>query len=371
MILKNARIVELAERIKKENFQVIVYGAGVIGKTVIPFWINTYGLQEHVQCFVDGDSRKIGQIIAAGERQYRICGPELLFDREEKRMILIANSRFESILKYLDEIPALDRTEGYIVPVMQIGELEDSEPIAIQRISHKPLIPKVIHYCWFSGETMPDLLVRCINSWKKLCPDYEIRLWDKYSYDLNRIPFAKEAAEKGKYGFAADVARLDILYRYGGIYMDTDVELKKNLDDLLYQPAFTGVEKWGVINIGGMAGAVPGHPMIGEILEDKKKCHFIEKDGSLNLETSGVVETIPFVRHGMKMNNTLQVINDMTVYPSSFFAPYDYMSGEDRIKDWTVSKHYFFGGWMEADEVLNAKMTQTKFQEILKRMDAE
>ena len=153
--------------------------------------------------------------------------------------------------------------------------------------------------------------------------------------------------------------------------MDTDVELKKNLDDLLYQPAFTGVEKWGVINIGGMAGAVPGHPMIGEILEDKKKCHFIEKDGSLNLETSGVVETIPFVRHGMKMNNTLQVINDMTVYPSSFFAPYDYMSGEDRIKDWTVSKHYFFGGWMEADEVLNAKMTQTKFQEILKRMDAE
>ena len=371
MKLKNARIKELAEKIKRENARVIIYGAGVIGRTVMPYWIGTYGLQEYVQCFVDQDPKKIGQTIEAGERQYKVVSPEVLHSKIEKVLLLITNSRFDSVLAFLDAIPALDEVEGYIVPVMQIGELNDAEPVAVERLSDRPMIPKVIHYCWFSGEPLPDLLLRCIRSWREFCPDYEIRLWDKHTYDLGKIPFAKEAAERKKYGFAADAARLDILYEYGGIYMDTDVELRKNLDELLYQPAFTGVEKWGVINMGGMAGAVPGHPMIKEILEEKMRCHFVEKDGSLNLETSGIVETLPFIRHGMKMDNSLQRINGVTVYPSSVFAPYDYMSGEERIKSWTVSKHFFYGGWMEEDEAANRGLTQKKFQEILQRMDGK
>lgn len=370
MILRNKTLEELARSIRENHNKVVVYGAGVIGQVVVPYFVETYDLQEYVECFVDMDRRKIGQKIRMGEKDYEICGPELLrTGQTDHLLMLITNSRFYSVLNYLDGIAELDSVEGYIVPIMQISEMNDSEPIVVKRVSSAPLIPKKIHYCWFSGNPMPEYLQNCIATWREKCPDYEIIQWNETNYDVEKIPYTKQAYERGKYGFVPDVARLDILYEHGGIYIDTDVTLLKNLDELLYQPAFTGVEKWGVINMGGMAGAVPGHPMIGEILEDKKRCRFVENDGNMNMESSGVVETIPFIRHGMKVNNTLQCINDMTVYPSSVFAPYDYMSGEDRTRNWTVSRHNFYGGWLEPDDMANKVHTQEQYQQILSRIN--
>ena len=120
----------------------------------------------------------------------------------------------------------------------------------------KQMIPKKIHYMWLGGKEIPRNLQLCIDSWKKYCPDYEIVQWNESNYDIGKNKYMKMAYENKKYGFVPDYARLDILYNYGGIYMDTDVEVVRSLDDLLYQSAFCGVEKWQTINFGGCSGCL-------------------------------------------------------------------------------------------------------------------
>ena len=159
MILRNKTLEELARSIRENHNKVVVYGAGVIGQVVVPYFVETYDLQEYVECFVDMDRRKIGQKIRMGEKDYEICGPELLrTGQTDHLLMLITNSRFYSVLNYLDGIAELDSVEGYIVPIMQISEMNDSEPIVVKRVSSAPLIPKKIHYCWFSGNPIPEYM---------------------------------------------------------------------------------------------------------------------------------------------------------------------------------------------------------------------
>lgn len=371
MLLKNARYGVLADKIKRENLKVIIYGAGMIGQIVVPYIIETYKLYNFVDCYVDLDARKKGKSIKIGKNEYEIRHPDYLKEIKDNAIILVTNSKFYNVVDYLDSINNLNAIETYIIPVMQLYELPRMNFKGIKKFNDTQLIPQRIHYCWFGKKTMPPFLLECINSWKRFCPDYEIIEWNEHNYDVKRIPFAEEAYTKQRFGFVSDAARLDILYQYGGIYMDTDVFLLKNLDELLYQSAFVGVEKWGNINTGGLSGAVPGHPMIKEMLDYRKRFHFVLEDGSLNTETNGFYETMPFIRHGMKIDNTFQIINDMTVYPSSVFHPYDYMSCEERIESWTISKHYFYGGWMEKTDLNNRTWTQQKYQEIMQRMTGE
>ena len=227
-------------------------------------------------------------------------------------------------------------------------------------------IPKVIHYCWFGKKEIPDFLKKCMESWKLLCPDYEIKRWDESNFDVSKYLYTKQAYENGKYGFVSDMARLDILYENGGIYLDTDVKLLKPLDMFLFNKGFVGTEKWGNINSGGGIGAIPHHTMIKEMLDYRRGIYFVYEDGSFNIETNGLYETVPFVKRGYKVDNSLQVINDMTVYPSGVFHPYDYISCKEKIEEDTVSIHYFYGGWMDEADFKNRQDTQKKYSEILK-----
>lgn len=370
MRLLNSRYSDLVKDVKQKNKKIVVYGAGMIGQVVVPYIIEKYELQEYVTCFVDMDKSKKGQKIKVGEFEYEIFRPDILRDEMKNLVILITNSKFYEVVEFLDSIEEIKNAEGYVIPMMQIYELQFVSASSIKRLSEVPLIPKKIHYCWFGGKELPKFLLECIESWKHLCPDYQIIEWNESNYDITKIPYVKEAYENRKYGFVTDVARLDILYEYGGIYMDTDVLLYKNLDELLYQPAFVGVEKWGNINTGGGVGAVAGHPMIKELLDYRKMFHFILEDGRLNIETNGLYETIPFVRHGMKVDNSMQIINGMTVYPWYIFHPYDYMSCEKRTEESTISMHCFYGGWMEEKELKSRSITQEKYNRIWRRMNS-
>ena len=172
------------------------------------------------------------------------------------------------------------------------------------------------------------------------------------------------------WGFVPDYARLDILYNYGGFYLDTDVELIKPLDSLRGQGAFCGVEKWGNINLGGCSGAIKAPSDVEKnywIIE--KNIAFIRDDGTFNLETCGVYETKPFIENGMTVDNTVQRINGMTVFASEYFHPYDYMSGETNITDNTYSIHHFNGGWLDGKKKRRKKKNCTGIcKKILKRM---
>ena len=170
--------------------------------------------------------------------------------------------------------------------------------------------------------------------------------WDESNYDVNKNRYMQEAYERQKWGFVPDYARLDILYHYGGIYIDTDVELVRNLDELLYQQAFCGVEKWGNVNMGNCSGAVPGHPMIKKMLEEREKVSFIREDGGLNLETCGVYETRPLIREGMCVDKLNMTEN-------------------------TFSIHHFNGGWLDEKAKQQRTITQMQYQDVMKRMVRE
>ncbi len=368
MILKNNNYKNLIEDIKKTNTKIIIYGAGMIGQVIVPYLIKEYKLYEYVDCFVDIDSHKIGKTIIVDDFKYEIKSTDYLNIISADHVILITNSNFSPVVNFLDGIKNLNDINGYIIPMIQLQEIENSESITIKKITENMMIPKVIHYCWFGRNEKNEFLKECISSWKEQCPDYEVIEWNENNYDVNRHIYTKEAYEKGKYGFVSDFARLDILYENGGIYLDTDVKLIKNLDNLLYQSGFVGTEKWGNINSGGGCGFSIGHPMLKRLLEFREKINFILEDGTLNPDTCGLYESSIFTGYGFKPNNQLQIIEGVTIYPSYVNHPYDYMSCELQKKDATVSVHLFSGGWMSPDEQKNRINTQKNYYEMKKRM---
>ena len=364
---------QIAEYISSNNYKIAIYGAGMIGRTIMPDYLMRHGLDENLLFYVDADTRKQKQKVTVGLRQYNICAPEVLNSIGRDTILLITNSNYSPVLRTLDAMDSLDGIKAVIVPVIMAEEVKDKAAVlsiadAIRDYTDE-LIPKVINYCWFSGRKMPDYLKRCIDSWSRICPDYEIKRWDESNYDVNKNEYMRQAYEEGKWGFVPDYARLDILYNYGGFYIDTDVELLKSLEPLRKQGAFCGVEKWGNVNMGGCSGAIPHHRMIKRLLNYREDAMFRCEDGSLNPDTCGVYETAPFIAMGMSTDNTCQRINGMTVFSSEYFQPYDYMSGENVITENTFSIHHFNGGWLDDSQKDARSRTLEEYKAILDRME--
>lgn len=206
------------------------------------------------------------------------------------------------------------------------------------------MIPKIIHYIWFGGNPLPELAVKCIESWKKYCPDYEIMIWDERNFDVSVCAYTKEAYDAKKWAFVSDYVRLKALYEYGGIYMDTDVELVKSLDGFLHEKAFSGFETKESIPTGIMASE-KGHHVFGEMLDYYKGKHFIKENGEFDQTTNVTIITNIMKGKGIKLDNRKQTICDMTFYPKEFFCPKDPDTGILHATADTVCIHHFDGSW--------------------------
>ncbi len=214
---------------------------------------------------------------------------------------------------------------------------------------HNTRIPKIIHYCWFGGAPLPNLAKHCIESWKKHCPDYEIIRWDENNFDINCCAYVREAYAARKWAFVSDVARLHALVSHGGIYMDTDVEVIKKLDNLLEYEALSGFEAPDSIPTGLMA-CQKGHEMFRNFLADYDNEHFILEDGSLNQTTNVVKITNYCLQYGLKLNNTLQTINGFTLFPCDYFCPKDFETQQLRLSQNTYTIHHFDGSWKSEED---------------------
>ncbi|MDE6910512.1 MAG: hypothetical protein K2P44_08615 [Lachnospiraceae bacterium] len=361
---------EIAGRIKEKNQFLIIYGAGMIGRTIMPSYIQEMHLVDYVDCYIDIDKRKQGKSILIGGKSFLVYAPEKLENVGRNAAVIITNSNFMPIVDKMNHIPALQETEVYIWPVvLEQQAAAKTEKISFQSSGREVKIPQKIHYCWFSGNPMPDYLKRCIETWHFYCPDYEIIRWDESNYDIGKNKYMKQAYEQKKWGFVPDIARLDLLYQYGGIYLDTDVELLKSLDELLYLPGFAGVEKWGNINLGGCSGCMAGNPVIKAMLDFRANETFIDADGEINMTTCGYYETQPLIEMGFIPNNTVQTIQQFTIFSSDFFCPYDYMSGKISVNKNTFSIHHFNGGWLDEKSMTERKKTQRKYQTIIEGME--
>ncbi len=211
------------------------------------------------------------------------------------------------------------------------------------------MIPKKIHYCWFGKNPLPKLAIDCIESWKKYCPDYEIIRWDESNFDISSNAYIKEAYDAKKFAFVTDVVRLYVLLNEGGIYMDTDVEVLKPLDDLLKLDAFSGFESDTKIPTGIMA-AKKGHKLFAELLQEYDNAHFIKKDGTYDLTTNVIRITKTCKKYGLVQNNSLQTVNGFTLFPKDYFCPKDLITRKLHLTENTYTIHHFDGSWLSEKE---------------------
>lgn len=208
------------------------------------------------------------------------------------------------------------------------------------------MIPKKIHYCWFGGNPMPKELKKYVDSWRKYCPDYEIIEWNESNYDVMKYRYSKEAFENNKWALVSDVARLDIIYNHGGIYLDTDVEIIRNLDSLLHLDGFIGAEDKYDLNTGLGFGAIKGHPIILENLNEYVDLPLVV-DGKLNVITCVELTTRVLKRHGYKKADKVDTFANMTIFPSEYFAPLKLSNNKLTISKNTYTIHHFTTTWKQ------------------------
>lgn len=222
------------------------------------------------------------------------------------------------------------------------------------------LIPKVIHYCWFGGEKLPKSVQKCIESWRKYCPDFKIKEWNESNFDLKICDYVEEAVEKEEWAFVSDYARFWILYNYGGVYLDTDVELIKPLQGVLDKGPFMGCEEIGQINPGLGMAATSKMKLYKEVLTNYSTQHFLDKEGNENLETVVTKMTRVFTKYGYKSENKIQKIDGVLVYPPEYFCPIDYRTGKENITNKTISIHHYTASWHSRLENLIVLLERNK-----------
>lgn len=222
------------------------------------------------------------------------------------------------------------------------------------------MIPKVIHYCWFGKKPLSKSAKKCIASWKKFLPDYEIVEWNETNFDINSIVYVKQAYDEKKWAFVSDYVRFYVLYNFGGLYFDVDVELIKPIDDLINNGAFFGrecKEDGSSIAPGLGMASPPGLELYKEVLDSYTDNCFFNEDGTHNTYT--IVQRLTDILEKKGFSNLADEIvffDDVWIYPSEFFCPMNYC-GELRITENTRSIHYYDSSWYSLEDKLLKELT--------------
>ena len=218
------------------------------------------------------------------------------------------------------------------------------------------MIPKLIHYCWFGGKEKPDSVKQCIESWKKYCPDYEIREWNESNFDIQANDYCREAYEAKRWAFVADYARLYVLYEYGGIYMDTDVEVVRPFDPLLNRNGFLCFENDDNVSIGTF-GVAKHLLLVNDFLQPYKGRHFKRDDGSFDMTTNlKIITQVLVERYGISLNGKEQVLSgDILVLPMEAFIAKSYLTGWIMRDENTYAIHHYSATWRDAEEQKRAE----------------
>lgn len=215
------------------------------------------------------------------------------------------------------------------------------------------MIPKIIHYCWFGRGKKPELIERCIESWKQYCPDYEIIEWNEDNFDVNSCDYTKEAYEEKKWAFVSDYARLCVLYEQGGIYLDTDMQLLKPIDEFLDNEGVLAFEAKDFVCLG-IIGAKPQHPFIKTLKEDYESIHFRNQNG-VEMTTNVRRMRHHLLEGGLKNNGKQQQVCGVTIYPQKLFFPYNFGMVWNRLPKSAYAVHHAAGSWKNGEIRQNKK----------------
>jgi len=339
------------ERAVKNSEGLICYGVGKRFHMFLRQYQNSDVIKRLLYC-IDANKKLQGKEIMVGERPIPVYPVAKLNEiRNRKVILLITNYYYEQVVDDLERLSYLEGVQYYCYThlhgmILEENALHKKIPADI-RITSRPVIPKKIHYCWFGGGPVPDKYQKWMESWKKFCPDYEIIRWDESNYDVRKNAYMYEAYQCEKWGFVPDYARLDIIYEHGGIYLDTDVELVANLDDLLYQKAWFGFEREESVALGLGFGAIKKMPLIGEMMEFYANRHFINEAGQPDLTASPIYQTDFLVKKGLKLNGEYQRIGDAVIYPEKMFSGKCPYTRRVRLTSYTKSIHHYEATWAD------------------------
>ena len=341
------KITAYFESLKTQD--IICWGSGRHFRNITRPFLDKSGLVDNLRGFA-GTAEK--EKIEISDRFYDAFSKEELAKLDSnKTIILVTVAGYEEILTQLKSDARLAKFEA--VPSIYLESLyEDllllsgNKPPLNYHKNDKMMIPKIIHAIWFSGDPMPELYRRCLASWKKYTPDYEIKIWNLETYKPDHCLFFEQAIEHGNWAFASDYARADLLRRYGGIYMDLDVEMLRPIDDLLYNDAYMSFESLDRIECGSGMGARPGHPILQEICESYENRPYLKEDGTWDNSTCPVRYTQVIEKHGLKKDGGFQLVEDITVYPFEVLTGKSFDTGIIYNTEFSYTVHHHNGSWI-------------------------
>lgn len=342
----------------KGKKNIYCFGAGI---ALIRFLhkFHEYRLEDDIKYVVDNSKEKQGTIVPGITKKILIISPEQMFcEITSKDVILITTAYFPEIVELLNKKEKLKNTECYLYNAL-LAEQYDSDRLNIAvpdklSIYQDQRIPKTIHYCWFGDRPIPEQYRNWMKSWELYCPNYEIIEWNEKNYDVKKNKYVQQAYEMQKWAFVSDYARIDIIHEYGGIYLDTDVELIKNIDEMLMNNGFCGFESSEYVNYGLGFGSTKHHTIVKAIKEYYDNLCFVLENGTLNQVNCPIIQTEIMKKHGLICNGEFQLVEGMTVYPSKVLcgmSPHSFRI-QHNLED-TYAIHHYSGSWVENIQAKN------------------
>ena len=330
--------------INTNSKKVVFWGKGQALKNYIPE-LEENGVYRKISYIVDND---FGGEVIIGEKRISVYSPNIL--KKENNVIIVITST-EKLLNIYEELQEMKLDDSFecvfllFIRFLQPKTILD-EAVCLLKDYSNICAPKIIHTFWFSGDPLPEDYKRCLDSWKKNCQNYEIKVWDQDSYNCRKNKFVMEAIKARKWAFAADVARLDVMYEYGGIYMDLDVEIYKTLDDLLWhQGVFF---HYGDMIDMPVFASVKGNPILKKIrsLYDNLEFSSDENFQKKVLVQPRFVKQI-FETEGVPMKEGAHEIKGNLYLPRNMFLPYYWFdwSGKSKCGDAGYGIHHCNAGW--------------------------
>ncbi|MGN0512997.1 MAG: glycosyltransferase family 32 protein [Lachnospiraceae bacterium] len=316
---------------------------------------------------VDSNPQKQGTQIMFLGRSHTINSPEILKKNNGEILITAGLRHYKSIIEKLDGMD-LSMECYYASLIFSYGGYSDTSEVECAMESHTTeKIPRIIHSFWFSNEKKPEIYQKCIDSWRKYCPDYKIIEWNCDNYDINQNLFMKQAFECRKWAFVSDVARLDVVYRYGGIYLDMDVELINSIDKMLGFDAFFAMDNCDKIDLGSGFGAVRGNQLVKKMLEEYDGIPFVNENGEMDIEPQPMRLMKYFVQSGVNEAGDSQVIDNMAILSNEYFTSI-MDGGDDRF--WSgreLAIHWHNAGWL-SEEMQTDKQKSREYRNELRKI---
>ncbi len=341
MILKKITPVELKHLSEKRK--IIAYGAGMVAHHIQDVLCRT-GIDGNILFFADRDDSKAGTFIKSENREYEVRSiKELYKDIYADSVLMITCENSERVFRQLEQDKCIKVRDVVLYEdinrrLMRKAVTEDVKQIKKQETAPY-IIPPMIHYCWFGENDIPEWQQEYMEEWKKKYPEYEFCLWNESNYDISCCRYVKEAYEAGKYAFVSDYVRMDVVYRYGGIYLDTDVKPAGDINFLRKYKAFFGYGKWPSVASGTGFGGVKGCGIIREMRDNPRG-----RSGFVPGRTNIYYEAPVMKDRGFVMDFSTQIKDDICLLSPKYFPPVNYLE-EYEMPEEAVALHMDAGSW--------------------------